>query len=338
MKELRLPWLHWNSVAQEIPLGSFPPDHRFRPIRCSPPAKRRHPRTPGGAAGRPALDAGAARPPLAEPGGVAAPRELVQHLLTTTTVNIVSSEERSRGSKPEFGLPPTFFLDVETIVNQLGLEITGLGQAFQVRRPLYEQALAAVGVALKDLDRASARRATPSSPGRFRSGRSRTASSSPSWCAAASSRPVRARASHGRSMESNRLAARARLLAYVPAGRTESRDRPHTTEDIAAAAAGLPPDAPESVAASYLALDEAGVRRAPRARSTPTWRRCGPASAPPRAWSTSCASRTGAAARSAGAGSLNSTLAAVRRGRRRRASTRDDEGRRSDRQGCDDRV
>jgi hypothetical protein len=310
MKELRLPWLNWNSVAQEIPLESFPLDH---PVRTDPPFAARQ--------SADILERRVVRPAVqrwtrarldrtfAESGGIAAPRELVQHLLTTTTVNIASSEERSRGSKPEFGLPPTFFLDVETIVNQLGLEITGLGQAFQVRRPFYERALVAVGVALKDSD----------------SGFRQDGDAFFAW-------PVPERAFEDcvvvaelvrRGVLSAGLALallmvdpwnpidspqRARLIAYVPASRTAAAElEPAIRAALRRRRPGCRRTRPKASRPAISRSTRPRCGRAPQARSTPTWRRCGPGSAPPRAWSPTCVSRTGAAARSASAGSRNST-------------------------------
>lgn len=151
MKELRLPWLHWNSSAQQIPLESFPPDH---PVRTDPLFEARQ--------SADLLETRVVRPAvrrwtrarldrvLSAPGGVAEPQRLLRHLLTASSVNIAASEERSRGNQPSFRLPPTFFLDVETIVNQFGVEVEDLGAAFHVARSDYEAALAALGVELRN--------------------------------------------------------------------------------------------------------------------------------------------------------------------------------------------
>jgi hypothetical protein len=262
MKELRLPWLHWNSTAQEIPLESFPPDH---PVRTDPLFAARE--------SADILETRVVRPAirrwtrvrldrlLAEVGGVAAPRQLLKHLLTTTSVNIVTSEERGRGEKTEFALPPTFFFDVETIVNQLQLEIVGIGQAFQIRRADYENALVSLGVAL-----------------RHGSGFEQKGDAFFAW-------PVPDRALEDcvvvgelvrRGVLSARFALallmvdawnpidsprRARLLQYVPEGSTApDLIEPATEQAIRAAAAGRGPDAPESIAAGYLALDANGLQ------------------------------------------------------------------------------
>jgi hypothetical protein len=263
MKELRLPWLHWNSTAQEIPLESFPPNH---PVRTDPLFATKQ--------SADILERRVVRPAIqrwtrarldrtfADAGGIASPPELLRHLLTTASVNIVTSEERSRGSKTVFGLPATFFLDVETIVNQLGLDIAGLGNAFQVRRSDYESALATLGVALKH----------------SRSGFEQQGDAFFAW-------PVPERALDDcvmigelvrRGVLSTRFAlallmvdpwnpidspSRASLLRHVPTAKiSASRIEAETAKSIVSAAAGLPPDAPESVAASYLSLDEEAVR------------------------------------------------------------------------------
>jgi hypothetical protein len=263
MKELRLPWLHWNSTAQEIPLESFPPNH---PVRTDPLFAARE--------SADILERRVVRPAiqrwtrarldrvLGEPGGVAAPRELLRHLLATTSVNIVTSEERSRGSKPEFGLPATFFFDVESIVNQLALEISGLGQAFQVRRPDYEIAVGALGLALKH-----------SATGFEQNGDAFFAWPVPERafedCVVVSELTRRGILSPGFALALLMVdawnpidsAARASLLNYVPEGRTPADQiESETRKNISNATAGLPPEAPECIAADYLTLDEIAMR------------------------------------------------------------------------------
>ncbi|WP_377828155.1 hypothetical protein ACFKHW_29680 [Bradyrhizobium lupini] len=263
MKELRLPWLHWNSTAQEIPLESFPPDH---PVRTDPLFAARE--------SADILERRVVRPAvqrwtrarldrlLGAPGGVAAPRELLRHLLAATSVNIVSSEERSRGSKPEFGLPATFFFDVESIVNQLALDISGLGQAFQVRRPDYESAVAALGLVLKHSDAGfqqagDAFFAWPVSERAFED------------CVVVGELTRRGILSPGFALGLLMVdawnpidsAARESLLQYVPAGTTPAGQiEAETRRNINNAAAGLPPEAPERIAADYLTLDEGAMR------------------------------------------------------------------------------
>jgi len=263
MKELRLPWLHWNSTAQEIPIESFPPNH---PLRTDPLFAARE--------SADILERRVVRPAiqrwtrarldrqLGDPDGVAAPRELLRHLLATTSINIVTSEERSRGSKPTFGLPATFFFDVESIVNQLGLEISGLGQSFQVGRPDYESAVAALGLALKH-----------SASGFKQDGDAFFAWPVPERaledCVVVGELTRRGILSFGFALALLMVdawnpidsAARASLLNYVPAGRTPAAQiETETRKNINNAAAHLPPEAPESIAATYLALDESALR------------------------------------------------------------------------------
>ncbi len=132
MKELKTPWVHWDSPAANIPDTAFPAND----------PRRRHEwfrkKDPGGAL---AFEKGAARPamtrwararfaPLRRKGGtVARPRQIVEQIVGTPTVNLVSTHIASESLAPSsmLDLPATFFVDAEGLsgsedfTNLLGL-------------------------------------------------------------------------------------------------------------------------------------------------------------------------------------------------------------------------
>ena len=120
MKELKEPWNNWHSPLARIPGTAFPPGDR----------RRRHAwftdREPGGAyvlefeAARPAITRWAKKrfARLREQGGtVARPRQIMEQVLDTPTVNLVTSFRESRALRDadQIDLPATFFVDADAL-------------------------------------------------------------------------------------------------------------------------------------------------------------------------------------------------------------------------------
>ena len=152
MKELKEPWLHWSSIAQEIVRENFPPAHPVQranetslfntgqsahllQLQIVQPGVRR-------------WTTARMRRVLAEPQGITDPEALLRQLLTSTTVNIASAKERSRSTEPEIRIPETMFADVDTLVDIL-LPDANINTV-TIPRPIYEQAVAAQQLALRD--------------------------------------------------------------------------------------------------------------------------------------------------------------------------------------------
>ena len=152
MKELKEPWNNWHSSLARIPGTAFPPGDR----------RRRHPwftdREPGGAylleleAARPAIGRWAKKrfARLRTQGGtVARPREIMEQVLDTPTVNLVTSFRESRGLRDadQVDLPATFFVDADALAGLLGLEFPPF---FTVSGKIYKRALEKFDVRLED--------------------------------------------------------------------------------------------------------------------------------------------------------------------------------------------
>jgi hypothetical protein len=152
MKELKEPWNNWHSSLANIPVTAFAKGDR----------RRRHAwfvkRDPGGAyalefeAARPAITRWAQRrfARLRKQGGdVARPRQVMEQILDTPTVNLVTSFRESRGLRDAdtVDLPPTFFVDADALTNLLGLEFP---PPFAVRGRIYKRALEKFDVRLDD--------------------------------------------------------------------------------------------------------------------------------------------------------------------------------------------
>jgi hypothetical protein len=152
MKELKLPWVHWDSPESHILPTAFAEDDD----------RRRHEwftqKQPGGAY---TLEVAVARPAInrwararfdaitANGGVIERPGRIMEQILTTPTANIVSSVRESRSTSPtpsSVGLPPTFFADVE------GLRAAGLltPPPFDVPDDIYQASLRRFEVRLSD--------------------------------------------------------------------------------------------------------------------------------------------------------------------------------------------
>jgi hypothetical protein len=152
MKELKLPWQNWHSPQANIAVTAF--------ARNDP--RRRHrwftEKEPGGAyilefdAARPAITRWARRRfiELRRRGGrVAEPRLVMEQILDTPTVNMVTSfrESRSLRDRDAVDLPPTFFVDSDALALLLGLEFPPF---FSVRGKAYKRALQKFDVRIED--------------------------------------------------------------------------------------------------------------------------------------------------------------------------------------------
>ena len=125
MKELKIPWQNWHSPEAIIPLTAFAKDDD----------RRRHPwfkdKDPGGAytlefaAARPAITRWAEKrfQPLRKGGAVPSPRLIMEQIVTTPTVNLVTTSTESRVLAPgmDLFLPAEFFFDVDGLLPLLGL-------------------------------------------------------------------------------------------------------------------------------------------------------------------------------------------------------------------------
>ena len=148
MKELAQPWMHWESTSQTLPLDSFPPDHPVVTDRYFAARQPAHlleqniirPGVERWSEARLGRVLGAAQ-------GLEHPSHLIRHLLTPTSVNIVSSDDRSAGPTPEVVLPFEFFIDREMLLNILDVptEIAPV----RLTRADYAAAVAALGVHLR---------------------------------------------------------------------------------------------------------------------------------------------------------------------------------------------
>jgi hypothetical protein len=152
MKELKLPWQNWHSPQANIPVTAFA---RNDPRRRHAWFTKRH---PGGAyilefdAARPAITRWASRrfADLRRRGGkVAEPRLIMEQILDTPTVNMVTSfrESRALRDRDAVDLPPTFFVDSDALSSLLGLAFPPF---FTVRGKIYKRALEKFDVRVED--------------------------------------------------------------------------------------------------------------------------------------------------------------------------------------------
>jgi hypothetical protein len=155
MKELKEPWNNWHSSLANIPVTAF--------AKHDP--RRRHDwftkRDPGGAyaleleAARPAITRWAERrfSRLRERGGtIDRPRMIMEQILDTPTVNLVTSfrESRALRNADPIDLPATFFVDADGLSNTLGLAFPPF---FSVTGKIYKRCLDKFNVHLDDGDR-----------------------------------------------------------------------------------------------------------------------------------------------------------------------------------------
>lgn len=152
MKELEIPWINWHSFEATIPASVFPPGD---PLRTHPwfddkkgadicelevaiPSMKRW--------GRARFDR------IADSGTVEDPRRVMQQVLGTPTVNLISSRAESREPDEKGGvtIPPTFFVSANA------LTATAIGLAppplFQVQTDVYRASVERFEFALRDED------------------------------------------------------------------------------------------------------------------------------------------------------------------------------------------
>ena len=151
MKELKIPWVNWHSPEANIPVSAFRKDDD----------RRKHPwftnKDPGGAytfefeAARPAITRWAERrfQGLRRKGGtVPTPRLIMEQIVTTPTVNLVTTSSESRRLRPNEDLfvPSEFFVDIDA----LSLLLVTPGPAVFVPGKIYLRCLEKFDVRLKD--------------------------------------------------------------------------------------------------------------------------------------------------------------------------------------------
>ena len=152
MKELRFPWLHWHSKAAPILASVLPKD----------PPLVGHPWVTGdNPQGADVCEIAVAKPGierwtrarfsqlLADGGRIDDPARILQQVVGTPSVNIITTKSGSRATAPgrPIGLPQTFFVDSEGLTEILGLQAP---PPFAVPGEVYRASLAAFGVRLDD--------------------------------------------------------------------------------------------------------------------------------------------------------------------------------------------
>lgn len=164
MKELKAPWVHWQSFDASIPTESVFASDDLEEVR---PWLERLDKPRGGAftcemcVARPSVRRWTAArfnglPAEANPDH---PKRIMEQLLTTATANLISSRSRSSAAVQAdlVPLPTTFFVDEDALISVLGLDAPptrGTNEdptaAFTVRGEDYAAALEAFEVALRD--------------------------------------------------------------------------------------------------------------------------------------------------------------------------------------------
>ena len=152
MKELKRPWINWHSPAANIPETAF----------AANDPRRKHNwfvnKEPGGAltfeleAAQPAMTrwAKARFAKLRKSGGtVARPRQFMEQILDSPTVNLTTSQIESKALSPtdKLDLPATFFVDSEGLSDILGLATP---PAFTVNGRIYATCLEKFDVRMDD--------------------------------------------------------------------------------------------------------------------------------------------------------------------------------------------
>ena len=153
MKELRAPWIHWDSPDAEVLPSVFAGND---PLREHPWFREKQPQ------GAFTCEVSVARPSIerwtsarfvalvAQDGTVDRPERVMRQLLETPTVNLISSPARSRDAvgAASVELPETFFVDAEAL-KLLGLQAP---PRFAVDGRLYGRSLRSFQVRLTDED------------------------------------------------------------------------------------------------------------------------------------------------------------------------------------------
>ncbi len=152
MKELKLPWINWHSPEAPINASAFAKND---PMVKHPWFTRKE---PGGAytfefaVARPAIErwAKARFDAIAARGTIERPERILRQILGTPTANLASSNVESRRavpSKTPVDLPPSFFADVDSLGDELGLDAFDF---LTVRPGIYAKTLKEFNVRLDD--------------------------------------------------------------------------------------------------------------------------------------------------------------------------------------------
>jgi hypothetical protein len=153
MKELKLPWVHWHSFSAPVTAAHLPKDLREHPWVDQ--------KDPNGAA---TCEIEVAIPSvtrwtkrrfaqiLGKDGVVERPERVMRQVLRSDTVNLHSSETPASEIETSgaVGLPPTFFVDSDTLTGVLGLRSP---PTFTVPGRIYAKALRTFDVRLTDANR-----------------------------------------------------------------------------------------------------------------------------------------------------------------------------------------
>jgi hypothetical protein len=153
MKELKLPWINWDSPSARIFATAFDPNDE----------RRTHPwfteKEPGGAY---TLELAVAKPAMARwakvrfdalvanDGTIDRPARIMEQVLDTPTANLFSSVRESESADPSgtVDLPQTFFVDADGLT---GIGLNGPPE-FTVKRDVYAASLSRFDVKLTDGD------------------------------------------------------------------------------------------------------------------------------------------------------------------------------------------
>jgi hypothetical protein len=137
MKELRSPWNNWHSQSASIPPEAIP-DVAIRngPLFRQKKGAETLERT---VAGWINLASKAQIENLSHGSRSAKATMLLRPLFETTTANLTSSSELSRGTSPDLELPSEFFLDFEVLGKVLNLDTGQFNSKFQ--RNFYQNAI-----------------------------------------------------------------------------------------------------------------------------------------------------------------------------------------------------
>ena len=144
MKELRAPWLHWHSPDAPVPPNVFDEDD---PLANHPWFRDRE------RLGAFTCETAVARPSivrwtkarfaamLKDGGSIRRPARIMQQVLDTPTVNVITSHTESNSAvrfEQSVDLPQTFFVDSEGLTEILGLQAP---PPFSVARSIYAKSL-----------------------------------------------------------------------------------------------------------------------------------------------------------------------------------------------------
>jgi hypothetical protein len=123
MKELKIPWNHWHSESSAIPVDALHPND---PLLTEPLfVDRKGAQTLQVGIVQPGIDRWTeARVSRTLRNGSFDPRLLLQHIVGTTTVNLISADVASASVKADgkLRLPVTFFLNADALLNRLEID------------------------------------------------------------------------------------------------------------------------------------------------------------------------------------------------------------------------